>query len=85
MTKAIKTRYGCENCGKTVQFVNRVSHAKNRMKTIRRPNLHTLRVVIEGKTVKQTLCVKCGRRAIRPQFSDSVTAGATPTPVVAAA
>lgn len=84
MTKAIKTKYGCENCGKTVQFVNRVSHAKNRMKTIRRPNLHTLRVVIEGKTVKRTLCVKCGRRAVRPQFPAPVTAKPTATAAVAA-
>lgn len=69
MTKAIKHQYGCENCGKTVQFVNRVSHAKNRMKIIRRPNLHTLRVVEAGKIIKRTLCVKCGRRAQRPKYT----------------
>jgi large subunit ribosomal protein L28 len=55
--------YGCENCGKGVQFVNRVSHAKNRMHTFRRPNLHTARLVLGGEKVKTRLCTKCLRSA----------------------
>lgn len=55
--------YGCENCGKGVQFINRVSHAKNRMHTFRRPNLHTARLVLDGEKIKTRLCTKCLRSA----------------------
>jgi ribosomal protein L28 len=58
--------YACDNCGKTVDHGHLVSHAKNRVKTLRRPNLHTAKVVVKGKTMKQLLCTKCLRKADRP-------------------
>ncbi len=56
----------CQNCGKGVQYSNLVSHAKNRVHTIRKPNLHAARIVLDGKTVKTRLCTKCLRMAERP-------------------
>jgi large subunit ribosomal protein L28 len=58
--------YMCDNCEKTVDHGHKVSHAKNRTKTLRRPNLHNARVLVSGKIVKQRLCTKCLRRADRP-------------------
>jgi large subunit ribosomal protein L28 len=58
--------YMCAYCEKTVDRGNLVSHAKNRVKTLRKPNLHSVKVIEEGKTVKRRLCVKCIRRAPRP-------------------
>lgn len=56
----------CEYCGKGVQFANRVSHAKNRSRIVRKPNLHTVKVVEDGEVVKRTLCAKCIKKAKRP-------------------
>lgn len=61
-----KLNYICENCGKGVQYANTVSHAKNRVHTIRKPNLHTARVLVKGEVVKRRLCTKCLRAAERP-------------------
>jgi len=58
--------FACEYCAKTIDRGNLVSHAKNRVKTIRKPNLHSIKVMEKGLTVKRLLCVKCGRRADRP-------------------
>jgi ribosomal protein L28 len=58
--------YACDNCGKGSDFGNLVSHAKNRTKTIRKPNLHRATVLVRGKAVKQLLCTKCLRKAVRP-------------------
>lgn len=60
-------KYVCQNCGKGVQYAHLVSHAKNRTKTIKKPNLHTVRVIVDGKIVRQRLCTKCLRRAKRPE------------------
>lgn len=59
-------KYVCQNCGKGVQYSNLVSHAKNRVHTIRRPNLHVARILVEGKIRKVRLCTKCLRAADRP-------------------
>lgn len=58
--------YVCDNCGKGSDFGNLVSHAKNRVKTTRKPNLHRATVLVTGKKVKQLLCTKCLRKATRP-------------------
>ncbi len=58
--------YACDNCGKTVSRGNQVSHAKNRVKTIRKPNLKYFRVLIKGQVVRMRLCMKCARMADRP-------------------
>ena len=58
-----RRKFGCSMCGKGVQFGNKVSHAKNRNKMIRRPNLHTHNMMIDGVKVKTKLCTKCKRAA----------------------
>lgn len=56
----------CQNCGKGVQHANTVSHAKNRTHITRKPNLHFVKVLLLGKMVRQRLCAKCIRSAVRP-------------------
>ena len=58
--------YQCDYCAKTVDRGHNVSHAKNRTKRLRKPNLHQARVVEHGKTVKRLLCTKCLKKAQRP-------------------
>ncbi|OGV94191.1 hypothetical protein A3A66_04250 [Microgenomates group bacterium RIFCSPLOWO2_01_FULL_46_13] len=58
--------FRCDNCGRGTDYGNLVSHAKNRVKTRRKPNLHRVRVVVAGKIIKRLLCSRCIRRAIRP-------------------
>ncbi len=59
-----KTKYGCAFCGKGVQFANLVSFSKNRVHKVRRPNLHTHRMLIEGEKMKLRLCTSC-KRSVR--------------------
>ncbi len=59
--------YACDNCDKSVDRGHLVSHAKNRVNTLRKPNLHAARVIENGKVVRKRLCTKCLRRAERPQ------------------
>lgn len=54
----------CALCGKGVQYANTVSHAKNRVHIIRKPNLHVHRMVVGGEKLKLNLCAKC-KRSIR--------------------
>ena len=58
--------YACAYCGKTVGYGNLVSHAKNRVKTTRKPNLHYVHVMEQGKVVRRRLCTTCLHKAIRP-------------------
>lgn len=59
--------YACEYCGKTYDVGHNVSHAKNRIRRLRSPNLHMKRVIEETGMVRRLLCVKCARTALRPQ------------------
>jgi ribosomal protein L28 len=56
----------CTLCGKGIQRANLVSHAKNRVKIVRKPNLHAHKEIIGGVKVKMWLCSKC-KRAIRAE------------------
>lgn len=58
-----KGRFGCAACSKGVQYGNKVSHAKNRTRIFRRPNLHSHKMVIDGIKTKVMLCTKCKRLA----------------------
>lgn len=64
--------YICDSCGKGSDLGNLVSHAKNRSKTVRKPNLHSARVMVKGKIVRQRLCTKCLRKADRPKRGEKV-------------
>jgi large subunit ribosomal protein L28 len=59
--------YACDYCGKTIDIGHSVSHAKNRTRRLRKPNLHSKRVVEGESLVRRLLCVKCGRSAVHPQ------------------
>jgi len=58
--------YACEYCGKSFDYGHNVSHAKNRTRRLRRPNLHEKRVIEFGSVVRRLLCVKCARNSVRP-------------------
>ncbi len=55
----------CYNCKKTADNGNLVSHAKNRNKHLRKPNLHTAHILVAGVKTKVSLCTKCLRSALR--------------------
>ena len=56
-----KEFYGCVMCGKGVQNANKVSFSKRRTKTIRRPNLHTHHLIVDGTRIKIKVCTTCKR------------------------
>ena len=55
----------CYNCLKTSNNGNLVSHAKNRSKHVRKPNLHTAHIILNGVKKKVSLCTKCIRTVVR--------------------
>jgi large subunit ribosomal protein L28 len=65
--------YACFLCEKTVDRGNTVSHAKNRAKTLRKPNLHRARVSVDGEKVRVMLCTKCLRRVRAAQRAEQET------------
>lgn len=69
--------YACEYCGKTVSRGHLVSHAKNRVNTVRKPNLHSIYVLEKGVKVRRKLCTSCLRRADRPHKHKLTEAGET--------
>lgn len=64
--------YACDNCSKTVDHGHKVSHAKNRTNTLRKPNLHNAKVLVKGKVMRMRLCTQCLRRADRPHKQQMV-------------
>lgn len=51
----------CDLCDKKRDVGHNVSHAKNRTRRIRKPNLHTHRVPTSEGKLKLMLCTKCKR------------------------
>jgi large subunit ribosomal protein L28 len=49
----------CEICGKKPMYGNHVSHANNRRRRRFEPNLQKVRVVVNGKTRRMTVCTSC--------------------------
>ncbi len=62
--------YACDRCAKTSDNGHLVSHAKNRTKTKRKPNLHRANVKVDGVKVKMRLCTKC-LRTVRKEMAES--------------
>ena len=58
--------FRCDICEKGSDSGHKVSHAKNRTKTRRKPNLHRATIIVKGKKVKGKFCTKCLRAAERP-------------------
>ena len=52
-------RNRCYACGKGVAFGNNVSHANNKTRRTWKPNLQTVRVLIDGKIEKVKVCTRC--------------------------
>ena len=53
----------CESCGKRPMSGNNVSHSKVRTRRRFMPNLHSARVMVNGRLVKARLCTRCIRTA----------------------
>lgn len=51
----------CELCGKIRATGNNVSHANNRTKRVFRPNLQTIRALVNGATRRILACTRCIR------------------------
>ncbi len=49
----------CQICGKKAGSGRNVSHAKNRTLRKFNPNLQKVRVDVDGKPVKMTVCSRC--------------------------
>lgn len=64
MKSKIKGRLQCAICGKGVQIANLVSFSKRRIKHVRKPNLHTHKMKIDGTAMKIKVCTSC-KRALR--------------------
>jgi len=59
----------CSICSKGVLVGNNVSHANNRSKRLFKPNLKTVRLLIDGTKTKVKLCTSCLKKA-RSQFKE---------------
>ncbi len=53
--------YACDLCGKHRDVGHNVSHAKNRTRRVRKPNLHAHRMKLGESTLRLRLCTKCLR------------------------
>jgi len=51
----------CQNCGKGIMYGHNVSHSKRRTRRIFKPNLHVVRVNVDGVMRRMKLCIKCSR------------------------
>jgi large subunit ribosomal protein L28 len=58
----MSTGFKCYNCGKGIMVGHNVSHAKNRIRKVFKPNLHTAHIFVGGRRMKVRLCTKCQRQ-----------------------
>lgn len=49
----------CDLCGKGPQVGNKVSHANNKTKRRWLPNLHKMRIKVDGKVKEVRVCASC--------------------------
>jgi len=54
----------CEICGKGPSFGNNVSHANNKTKRRRNPNLQTVKAVSHGQVKRIRVCTRCLRSGV---------------------
>lgn len=57
----------CDICGKSNMQGNLVSHSKQRMHRLFKPNLHSAKAIVNGEVKKLLVCTKCLRRLKRPE------------------
>ena len=53
--------YICDLCGKGHQSGHNVSHANNKTKRVFRPNLQTVRALVNGAARRLRVCTRCLR------------------------
>ncbi|HIH10982.1 TPA: 50S ribosomal protein L28 [Candidatus Woesearchaeota archaeon] len=51
----------CAICFKSVNIGHLVSHAKNRVRHLRKPNLHSAHILVGGAKRRVMLCTQCKR------------------------
>ena len=51
----------CEICGKQRQVANRVSHSNIKTKSIQRPNLHRVHILVGTTRKHARVCTRCLR------------------------
>jgi large subunit ribosomal protein L28 len=51
----------CEICGKQREVANKVSHSNIKSKTIQRPNLRRVHIVVDGTRRHVRICSRCLR------------------------
>ena len=59
----------CYICRKGNMTNLQVSHAKNRTKKVRKPNLHSYKIKIGNLTKKVKMCTECLRKAKKEQVA----------------
>ena len=51
----------CDLCGKARQVGHKVSHSNIKTKKVWQPNLQRVRAVINGRSIRVTVCTRCLR------------------------
>ena len=51
----------CEVCGKGVMAGNNVSHSNRHTKTSWKPNVQTVRAIVDGEVKRVNVCTRCLR------------------------
>ncbi len=65
-------QYKCDICGKGIMRGLNVSHAKNRIHKVWKPNLKIVRVAFNGRARKLRLCIKCLRRVKKDTYKKTI-------------
>ena len=53
--------YACELCGKKRQKAHKVSHSNIKTRKWQRPNLQSIRAVVDGRVTRLRVCTRCIR------------------------
>ncbi|MXX10784.1 MAG: 50S ribosomal protein L28 [Nitrospira sp. SB0677_bin_15] len=56
--------FACVVCGKKRMSGNNVSHANNKTKRVFRPNLQTVRALLNGTAQRIRVCTRCLRSGL---------------------
>ncbi|MDE0145637.1 MAG: 50S ribosomal protein L28 [Nitrospira sp.] len=56
--------FSCVVCGKKRMSGNNVSHANNKTKRVFRPNLQTVRALLNGTAQRIRVCTRCLRSGL---------------------
>lgn len=74
----------CLNCGKGILYGHNVSHSKRRTRKVFKPNLHVVKIAVNGISTKMKLCTKC-QRLMKKESAPKITKIEEVSPAVAAA